>query len=406
MGTKTSFPWGMDWLESQRQYIDAWKSFCQFLPKPEEGQVKNPWADAMDYWWRAVSSSAPQGSEEFITKIMEQGKIFYLLSEQFIKLLKNINEVGKTSGNWQEVLNAQFEEMKTLFTKAQGNTRDAMLGILGAWQLLPMDTLQRTFSSASLMPGDFLEDLKPDGLKNVTDKFLSIPGVGYTRESQEQIQKSIKLWSEYQKTYLEYNNAMCKVAVNALECMRTKMLKMGEEGKEFTSLRAIYDLWIDCNEEAYAAFAYSEEFSQLYGRLTNALMAVKQHERNIIDKAFGALNMPTRRGMNTMQKHQQELRRECKGAINKIRGLEEEIISIHKKISGHSADKSRAFSANTAKMSVTGKKSHRKGASNKKENKKKENKTKKNKTEENKRKPGKKRTAKKTGKTGMIVIKI
>lgn len=396
MGTKASSPWGIDWLESQQQYLDAWKSFSQFIPKSKDGRTKNPWADAMDYWWRAVSPSAPQGSEEFITKMMEQGKVYYLLSEQFIKLLKGINELNKTSKDWQALLNARFEEMKALFATTQSSTKDAMHGMLGAWQLLPMDTLQRTFSSVSLTPGDFLEDLKPGGLQNVTEKFLSIPGVGYTRESQEQTLKGIRLWSEYQKTYQEYSNAICKIGVEALECMRTRILKMDEEGKQLNSLREVYDLWVDCNEEAYAAFAYNEEFSQLYGRLTNALMALKKHERNIIDETLGALNMPTRRGINTMQKRQQDLQRECKDTVKKVKGLEDAIISIRNKISGRGAGKSNASSATAVKMNMARKKPAKKKASNIKENKKKES----NKI------INKKKAAKKTGKSDMIVIKI
>jgi polyhydroxyalkanoate synthase subunit PhaE len=58
-------------------------------------------------------------------------------------------------------------------------------------------------------------------------------------------------------------------------------------------------LLVDCGEEAYAEFTYTKEFSDLYGRLTNALMAVKHHGRNVVDEILGALNMPTRRGMNT-----------------------------------------------------------------------------------------------------------
>ena len=180
------------------------------------------------------------------------------------------------------------------------------------------------------MPGDFLEDLKPENFERVTDRFLSVPGVGYTRESQESLQTGIKLWNQYVKASNEFNNAMCNVGINALDAMRVKIIQMAEQGKEINSLREVYDLWVDCNEEAYARFVFSDEYSELNGKLTNALMAVKQHGRNVVDEVLGGMNMPTRRGINTMQKRQQEMRREQKDANNKIENLQQEIKLLRK----------------------------------------------------------------------------
>lgn len=325
--------WSGDWLESQRQYMDALSTFSQFMANTVPGQEKrkNPMEDAMEAWWKVVAPSLPEGSNEFISRMAEQGKFFYILSEQFSRLLGNISELNKLSGDWQAALNAQFGELKKIFAAHQ---KDGKHILQGAWQLLPLDTLQRTFSSASVMPGDFLEDLKPETLQKVTDKFLSIPGVGYTREAQEQIQENIRLWNEYQKTSQEYSNAMSRVAINALDAMQSRIIAMAEKGEEINSLREIYDLWVDCSEAAYGDYVFTDEFSELYGRLTNTLMAVKCHGRNIVDEALGAFNMPTRRGMNTVQRRQQELRRSQKDTLKKIESLEEEITSLRKQVAG------------------------------------------------------------------------
>lgn len=332
--------WNTDWLEAQRQYLDAWQAFSQFMPKPPVTGKKdtNPLNEAMEYWWKSVSSSMPEGSTEFLTKALEQGKVYYILSEQFSKLLKNINELSKTSEDWQSALNDQFEELKKIFVHAQGDNREGVKGMFGAWQMLPLDNLQRSLSSVSILPGDFLEDLKPEHLEKVTDKFLSIPGVGYTRETQEQVQEGIRFWNAYQKVSMEYNHAMANVSLKALDNMRDKIIRMAEQGKEIHSLREIYDLLVDCGEEAYAEFTYTKEFSDLYGRLANALMAVKHHGRNIVDEILGALNMPTRRGMNTLLKRQQDMRREHKDTARKIEQLQDEISAIRRSMKGNGKD--------------------------------------------------------------------
>jgi class III poly(R)-hydroxyalkanoic acid synthase PhaE subunit len=293
------------------------------------GQFKNPLTDAMEHWWQSVAPSMPEGSAEFMNKILEQGKIYYFLGEQFNKIINETSKLGNTGRGWERILNKQFEEMKTAFGKMQNDANETAHKMAGAWQLMPMDTLRRTFALSSVMPGDFLGAMKHDEIRQMTDKFLSIQGVGYTRESQEQFQEGIRLWNEYQKVSQEYNQAWYKVGMEAIEAMRQKILAMAKEGKAVKSLRELYDLWIDCNEEAYASFAHTPEYSRIYGRLTNALMAVKQHGRNIVDEGLGALNVPTHKGINTLQKRQYDMGRQQKDALKKIQDLQQEIAELH-----------------------------------------------------------------------------
>ncbi|NIN35240.1 MAG: class III poly(R)-hydroxyalkanoic acid synthase subunit PhaE [Gammaproteobacteria bacterium] len=323
----TSSSWTEDWMKTQRQYLDAMSAFHNSSANSTENKTNtntNPMAGAMDFWWQTLSPKISEENLEFIDNMAEQGRVFYALSEQFINLLKAINEAAETEENWENVLTSQFDALKSFFTDMD-NGKNVVSGMMNAWSLLPMDTLQRSFSSGSIMPGDFLEDLKPEALEEVTDKFLSIPGVGYTRESQENIQNGIRLWNKYQNTHREYNNAMFKVGIRALDNMREKIVKMSIEGKEIKSMREIYDIWVDCNEDAYSDYVFTEEYSDLYGKLTNALMAVKLNGQNIVDEFLKTMNIPTRHSMNTTNRRQQQLRREHKQTIKKLEDMEDQI---------------------------------------------------------------------------------
>jgi hypothetical protein len=90
-------------------------------------------------------------------------------------------------------------------------------------------------------------------------------------------------------------------------------------------MREIYDIWVDCNEDAYSDYVFTEEFSDLYGKLTNALMAVKLNGQNMVDEFLKTMNIPTRHSMNTTNRRQQQLRREQKQAIKKLDDLEDQI---------------------------------------------------------------------------------
>ncbi len=317
-----------DWLDTQRQFIETWQNFyklAQTTGAVTDFQNQSSVADTSNYWWKLVSGSLTQDGVDLVNKMQEQGKLFYFISEQLTNILNSFNQANKLTSEWQSAVTSTFDQIKQMFSDAQNDSNHIVHQMLGSWQLLPLDTLQRTMSTSSFMPGDIFQGIKSEDMEAVTDKFLSMPGVGYTRESQEKIQHGIKLWNDYQKVSQEYNNEIYKIAIVALDDMKERIFKMAQEGKQINSIRQIYDIWVDCNEDAYASFSMSPEFSDIYGRMTNSLMAVKHHGRNIVDEILGAMSMPTRRGMNTLQKRQQEMRREHKQTIKRVEVLEKEL---------------------------------------------------------------------------------
>ncbi len=301
-----------DWFQNQNQYMDAWSSFQQFMPNSSSGIP--PMAEAMNSWWKSASPSLSGQNHDFYSKMMQQGQAFYFMGEQFSKILEGMNEVSKQSGDWQKVLNDNFESMKSMFEGGDA-------GIQGAFT-----------SSPFMMSGFDDKHFKIAEMTSTIDKLLSVPGFGPDREAQAQMQKGIKLLGEYQQVFSEYQTVMNKVGVEALEAMRLRILEMAEQGKEINSLREIYDLWVDCNEKAYAELVYTDEYSELYGRLTNALLAVKQLQGKVMDKLLAKLNMPTRQGMNTVLKRVQEMKRGQSKSAAKIAALENELQALRQMI--------------------------------------------------------------------------
>ena len=73
------------------------------------------YSDLMDLWWKNFAQSVPDSSQDIYQKIMDQGKTFYFLSEQFNQLLQGISTINQTSDEWQKYLNVQFDNLKKLF---------------------------------------------------------------------------------------------------------------------------------------------------------------------------------------------------------------------------------------------------------------------------------------------------
>jgi polyhydroxyalkanoate synthase subunit PhaE len=305
-----------EWIDLQRKYWDAWSQLYQQTLNSNlmPAKLSNPWAQALDHWWKAVAPGVPQENQDLIQKMMESGKSFFGISEEFTRFLGNLSEPAKSWGNWQGLFLSRIGELKTTLSQAstEGATK-AMRGLFPFFEM-PMDTWTRTFSSASPLPGDFLQVLKPEGLADDLHdrigRFLSVPGVGYTREWQEQAQRGARLLLDYERALQEYMQIHSKASIDTLERLSKKVIVRAEQGEEIKSLREIYDLWVDCCEEAYNDIVFTKEYQDVYGSLVNALMAFKYHSQGMVDEVMGALNMPTHKGVTTLQCRQQELRRE------------------------------------------------------------------------------------------------
>ena len=94
--------------------------------------------EAMNSWWNNTSPSLSGQNHDFYNKMMQQGKSFYFIGEQLNKLLEGMNDVSRKSGDWQKVLNEQFDAMKSTFEQSE--------------------TLQDTFTTAPFLQADFQND--------------------------------------------------------------------------------------------------------------------------------------------------------------------------------------------------------------------------------------------------------
>ena len=353
MSKKTSHPFqDSSFLEAQKVFIEAWSNMSELMSQDKKASsttnVNNAWAQAMDFWSRSSNNFMPDEAQHVFSNLIEQAKVYNLLGEQFNSFMNKYNSLDKNSKDWNKQLETYFGEFISGLSGQGNQASNIMQQMLGVWNQLPMDTIQRTMSSASLMPGDFLQGMKNDAFNAATEKYLSVPGIGYSRESQESYLKGIRLAAKYQNALNEFNNANSRVGIEALDRLQKKIFTMAEEGKEINSLREVYDLWVDANEDAYAEFVYSKEYQKLYSELVNRLMEFKQHNQHIIDESLASMNIPTRKGVDTVKKRQQELRRELLATKQTLKEYEKEVSLLK--------DKVISLEKSSAKKSVSSKK--------------------------------------------------
>jgi class III poly(R)-hydroxyalkanoic acid synthase PhaE subunit len=273
---------------------------------------------------------------------MEQGKAYFATVERFTR---GLTGSGDATAGW-EALNKTFEDMQRAFSGGafgSGSGADeAWHKMLGFWEM-PLDNWQRMMSSLSpMMPGDLLRNMPHDQVKQSFDRMLSAPGLGYTREEQAQYQDLMRRGLEYQRALQEYMGFFAKLGVKSVQRLRDLVQARADSGEPIDSARALYDNWVACCEQVYADDVGTPEYARIHGQLVNAQMALKKRMSVMVDETLGAMNMPTRSELRTLQDRMQETRRENKR-------LRRELDSIKRQLAGRSVAAASAPAAAAAK---------------------------------------------------------
>lgn len=311
-----------DWLDIQRKYWETWSELGRKTLGLEKAPT-NPWAGALDHWWQTVSPAAPNDLvRDFMEKLAEQGKAFFGLTDYFTTGL------GGSSGTqgW-DIFSKTIDDMQKAFASGRIEGDETFRRLMAFWEM-PLDNWQRTMSSLSPVPGDLLRNMPHDQVRDSVDRILSAPGLGYTREEQARYQDLIRRSLEYQSALNEYNGFFGQLGVKSLERMRAFLQEQAEKGATIDSARTLYDTWVGCCEAVYAEEVSSADYAHIHGRLVNAQMALKQRMSTMVDEVLGAMNMPTRSELRTLQDRLQESRREGKRQRQEIDALKRQVAAL------------------------------------------------------------------------------
>lgn len=300
-------PWLNVWMDSQRQWWDAWTN----LARPDQegsapsGSPANPWQPALDFWASLLRPPQTGNTPTALSEAAFPAHAFGAWSDAWLKSQRHYMEL------WQK-------STSQLAGPAQGEAGggpNSMAGFANLWGM-PLDNWRRVCSAFSFMPGDMEKAARdtgspygPESLHRTMVGFLSMPTVGYTREWQEELQRWALLWLNHFEAQREYSGVLGRIVWRASELFSQSLHGKPANDETLTSLRAFYNQWIDCAEEAYGEIAISEDFIHAQARLTNSLFAIKRQEQKMMEEVQSALNMPTRRELDTSHRRVHQLQR-------------------------------------------------------------------------------------------------
>lgn len=159
--------------------------------------------------------------------------------------------------------------------------------------------------------GQWVEAILPylEAIRRESAGLLSLPTFGIAREHQERLQKLAQAQVEFQERSAAYGAALVQVGKRAFELFEDKLTACQTPGRQLTSMRALFDLWIDAAEDAYAEAAVSPDFGKLQGALVNAQMRLRAGIQRELESICGSFGMPTRAEVDAAHRKIAELER-------------------------------------------------------------------------------------------------
>lgn len=136
------------------------------------------------------------------------------------------------------------------------------------------------------------------------------PAFGLNREQQMKQQALVAALLASIQASARYQELIQRANLQGMQRLQDKLAEHAEPGAQIDSIKALYDLWVDASEEAYADIALSDEFRDAYGEMVNTQMRARQLQQEQTEQLCRELGVPTRSEVSSLGERLQALRRE------------------------------------------------------------------------------------------------
>lgn len=270
------------------------------------GGSAHPWRDAVDWW----SRYAPAGNADV--------------------------------GNLVERFNGQardwFGQMQQLASRfaGQGGTpkeiADAWRQVMGGAEANPFAQMFGSLQSPGVEGFDaWMARVAPflDGMRGEQRDWLNLPTFGVAREHQTRLQALAQAQADYQQSQQGYHELMARASQAAFGIFERKLGEHAVPGQQIESPRALFDLWIDAAEEAYAEIALSSEFRTAYANQVNGQMRLRLAVQKEIEQVCRMVDMPTRTELDGAHRKIADLERSLRRLRDRVDVLSPRTRSAH-----------------------------------------------------------------------------
>jgi class III poly(R)-hydroxyalkanoic acid synthase PhaE subunit len=283
-----------DFESLAKQYWSAWSELAR---TPTGGSESLPgWKEGLAWWSQIAGQGAGGDANAAIERMNAQAGQWFGSMQQLAA-----NFAGKEANpaqivkQWSESLaGAGGNPVADMFKRMSGADAHG----LDAWfaQVAPMLV----------------------GWKGEAKSLLGLPTFGLGREQQERTQHLMQAQLDYQERSEAYNGQLASAGKLAFERFEKKLEERSEPGRQIESARALFDVWIDAAEEAWAEVASGAEYRGVYGQFVNAQMRLRAAVQTEIEQSANLLGLPTRSELNASHRKVAALERELRALRQQV----------------------------------------------------------------------------------------
>ncbi|HFK2919506.1 TPA: class III poly(R)-hydroxyalkanoic acid synthase subunit PhaE [Stenotrophomonas maltophilia] len=282
-----------------RQYFGAWGDALRHATTAGAPAGGDPggWQRLFDGWAQLLPEQGQGAPEDAVRRFREQAGSWYgTMQEVAARFAGRDASSAEVAQAWREAVQGQGEGMlQWMLQGARGSTQaGAAVPEFAAW-----------LQQFQLQAGPWLQS----------------PAFGPGREHQARWQALLRAQEEYQQHSRAYVEQIKQVLEEAFALFEQRLAQHEQPGSQLTSARAMFDLWIEVAEEAYAKVALSEPFQQVYAALGNAQMRLRAGLQREVEQMSERIGLPTRSEMDTAHRRIAELERSLRRVQAQVAAL-------------------------------------------------------------------------------------
>ncbi|QOW20581.1 class III poly(R)-hydroxyalkanoic acid synthase subunit PhaE [Lysobacter ciconiae] len=247
------------------------------------------WSEGVNWWSQLASGGMPQ-ADATVQRFNTQAQGWYAqIQELAARFAGQDASARDVSQAWKEMFGGH----------AANPFADALKGMQGQGP--------QGFEQWMAQVSPWLEKLREG-----SNAWLETPTFGLNREHEQRWKELIQAQQAYQRHNKGYQALMSEALQDAFTRFEKKLDECSQPGNRLESMGALFDLWIDAAEDAYADIAISPRFRDAYGALGNAQMTLRAAVQKEIENVGESMGMPSRTEVDAAHRKITQLERELR----------------------------------------------------------------------------------------------
>jgi hypothetical protein len=271
------------WLEQQQAY---WAQLSD--PNPAQGTT-SPWQQLFDTS-KAADSDSSSLQQHLSLLLAQQAQLLNQHGEALLSAFQAPADGRAPNDTLERWLHA-------LQQQATGDAQQR-------WKL--PDSLTTLLSPLIPAPHPMLDHSMLEAIKHL------LGGASDTTDAQDrpgQHQHLLDLLMEYQSALQHY---LTQISLISQQAAGTLCAQLDSTDAMASSLTALHDLWVEHYEQAYQEQAFSKDFQNSYGRLSNARMHLQQFAQRLRDAQAIRAGLATQQQLQLMRRDAHQLRKQVR----------------------------------------------------------------------------------------------